>query len=188
MLTRSTLSARSVRAALSLLLVLAAGFAVDVRARFEPQEPSERAQPTPRDPLIGTWSLNLGRSTYVGRQPPKNVVRTFDETRDGLILSTLSQVTASGSLSFNHWYISNDGKEYPEYSRNRGAEPILWLSTSVLDAHTREVFGRRLQNGRIAVTTRFEFRVADDGKSLSVIYKDPAGKPTGEVVVFDRTL
>lgn len=165
----------------TLTLVLAADPGAGLRAQQPPA-----AAAAARDPIIGTWTLNASQSKQA--KPPKSVVRTFDETRDGLILVTLSQVNAAGAASFNHWFISADGKEYPEYSRARGAEPILWLSSTTLDKRTKDITGRRLQNGQMTVTTRMELRVSEDGKTLSVVYKDAGGKPTGEVAVFDRTL
>jgi hypothetical protein len=139
-----------------------------------------------RDSIIGTWTFNPGKSTFAGRKPPKSSTRTFDETRDGLILVTLNQVNADGNPSFNHWYMGFDGKEYPEFSRTRGAEPILWIAIKAVDANTKELTGRRLEGGVMKVVDLFTFKVAEDGKTLSVAYKDVAGKPTGDIVVFDK--
>ncbi len=141
---------------------------------------------TQRDSIIGTWTINVAKSTFVGRKPPKSSTRTFDETRSGLILVTLNQVAADGNPSFNHWYMGLDGKEYPEFSRTRGSEPILWISIKAVDANTKELTGRRLEGGVMKVVDLFTFKVADDGKTLSVLYKDVTGKPTGDIVVFDK--
>ena len=139
-----------------------------------------------REPIVGTWTLNLEKSTYATRKPPRSTIRTFDYTRDGLILVTLQTENAQGARSSNHWYMGFDGKEYPEFSRERGATPILWIRIDHVDAHTKELIGRRLEGGLMTIVDLFTFKVSPDGRFLSVIYKTPDGKPTGDVVVFDR--
>jgi hypothetical protein len=138
------------------------------------------------DSIIGTWALNLSKSTYVTRRPPKNQTRTFDYTRDGLVLVTLHTVNAQGNASFNHWYLALDGKEHPEFSREKAAEPILAISIKAVDPLTKELTGRRVEGGVMKVVDRFTFKVSEDRKTLSVIYQDVSGKPTGDIVVFDK--
>lgn len=138
-----------------------------------------------REPIIGTWTINIAKSTYATRKPPKNQIRTFDYTRDGLILVTLNTENAEGIRSSNHWYMGFDGKEYPEFSRDRGAEPILWIVIKHVDPYTKELIGRRIE-GVMTVVDLFTFKVSQDGETLSVTYKDRNGKPTGDVIVFDK--
>jgi hypothetical protein len=140
------------------------------------------------DAIIGTWTFNLAKSTYVTRRPPKSQTRTFDYTRDGLILVTLNTVNAQGNATFNHWYLGLDGKEYSEYSRAKAAEPILAISIKAVDPLTKELTGRRVEGGTMKVVDRFTFKVSQDGKTLNVIYQDLTGKPTGDIVVFDKQL
>jgi len=119
-------------------------------------------------------------------QPAKSIVRTFDYTRDGMILVTLDSVNAQGVASSNHWYMSPDGKEHPEYSRARGATPILWISIKAVDSHTKELTGRRLENGVMTVVDLMRFAVAKDGRSLTITYTDAKTGKEGNVVAYDR--
>ncbi len=139
-----------------------------------------------KDPLIGTWSLNLAKSTYAKGQPPKDSTRTFDYTRDGLILVTLHNVPAQGPEFFAHWYLSLDGKDYPEFQRAIGAQPSLWIQITPIDAYTKELVGRKLENGVMTITDRFTLKVSPDAKILTVTYEDADGKPSGNVVVYDK--
>ena len=138
------------------------------------------------DPLIGTWILNLSRSTYVTGPPPKSIVRTFDYTRDGMILVTLSTVNAKGMVTNNHWYLSLDGREHPEFSRAAGATPILWISMKAIDPRTKELTGRRLEGGLLTVVDLMRFEVAADGRTMTITYTDAKTGQRGNVVSYDK--
>ena len=143
---------------------------------------------SPRDPLIGTWHLNVPKSTYPGT-PPKSQVRTFDYTRDGLILVAYETVNAQGNRSFAHWYLSVDGKEHPEFSRATGATPTFWLSGKVIDANTKEVRDRRVDaEGRPPLVIMYTIAVSPDGQTLTMTAKstNAEGKPTVTVAVYDK--
>ena len=100
-------------------------------------------------PLIGTWLLNVAKSTYPGT-PPKSQVRTFDYTRDGLILVAYETVNAQGARSFAHWYLSLDGKDQLEFSRATGATPTFWLAgrSSTRTRKKYEIGASRQKAGR----------------------------------------
>ncbi len=144
---------------------------------------SAHAQTESRDPLIGTWTLNAEKSVFGGNAPPPtSLTRTFDYTKDGLMLVTLETVNARGR-SFLHWYLGFDGKEYPEYSRESGAKPTYWLSAKVIDPYTKEVIDRVAdQDEPFLMIT---FAVSKDGETMTMTYKDMDGT-LGNVVVYDK--
>lgn len=146
---------------------------------------TEQPQPS-RDPIIGTWVLNVAKSKYVTGVPPKSIVRKFDYTRDGMILVTLESVNAQGVASSNHWYMALDGKEHPEFSRARGAEPILWIAINAVDSHTKDLIGRRIENGAMTVVDLMRFAVGKDGQTMTITYTDPKSRSVGNVVFYDK--
>jgi hypothetical protein len=50
------------------------------------------------DPLIGTWKLNLAKSTYSPGQPPRSDTVTFEAVEGGL-RSTVETIDAQGNSS-----------------------------------------------------------------------------------------
>src|SRR5437762_3151749 len=62
------------------------------------------------DPIIGTWILNVDRSTYEGVQAPTSEVRTFDYHGDGNILYTRQSVNSRGNRSSGHFLVTLDGQ------------------------------------------------------------------------------
>jgi hypothetical protein len=142
----------------------------------------------PRDPLIGTWQLNVAKSTYPGT-PPKSQIRTFDYTIDGMILVAYETVNAQGAKSFAHWYLSLDGKEHPEFSRATGATPTFYLAGKAIDANTKEVRDRRVEGeGRPPLIIMYTIAVSPDGQTLTMTAKstNAEGKPTVTVAVYDK--
>jgi hypothetical protein len=149
-------------------------------------DPSSLRADQPADSLIGAWVLNRAKSKYVTSTPPQSIVRTFDYTRDGQILVTLNTIHAQGASSSTHWYLSLDGREHPEFSRGRGATPILWISMQAINSRTLDLTGRRLENGVLTVVDLMRFTVSPDSQSLTITYTDPKTGREGNVVVYDR--
>jgi hypothetical protein len=141
---------------------------------------------TAKDPIIGTWELNLGKSNFGGNPAPRSMTRTFDYTKDDLILVTNHQVTADGTRRFMHWYMGVGGKEHPEYIRDTEPKPQWFLATTVVDANTRKVHDRRADNPEIYVD--FTFAVSEDRKSMTVTTegRNSEGEPVKSVAVFDK--
>lgn len=139
-----------------------------------------------KDPIVGTWLLNLAKSKYVTSKPPRNIVRTFDHTRDGYILVTLNTHTAMDTRTSTHWYLKADGREHPEFSRANGATPILWITIAEPDSHTKLLTGRRLENGVMTVVDLMRFTVAKDGQTMTITYTDAKTGKEGNVVAYDR--
>ena len=142
----------------------------------------------PKDPMIGTWNLNVAKSSFPGRAP-QSIRRTFDYTKDGLILVTYETVNAEGNRSFTHWYLGVDGKEYPEFGRSTGAKPTWWLAGKVIDPYTKEVRDRRVvEEGQREQIIMYTIVVSQDGKTLTMTGKstNAEGQPTTTVAVYDK--
>src|SRR5215469_16120253 len=92
------------------------------------------AQPQGVDPLIGTWILNVAKSTYEGVAAPKSEMRTFDYHGEGTILYTRHTVSQRGTRSFGHFIVTLDGKEHPEYARG-ATQPGALVAFTRVDAN-----------------------------------------------------
>jgi hypothetical protein len=64
------------------------------------------------DPLIGTWKLNLAKSTYSPGPPPRSQTATFQAEGQGL-RETLEAINAQGNPANGVFMIFDDGKSYP---------------------------------------------------------------------------
>jgi hypothetical protein len=64
------------------------------------------------DPLIGTWKLNLTKSTYSSGPPPRSQTATFEAVGQALRV-TLKGINAQGNPTKRVDMLFDDGKSYP---------------------------------------------------------------------------
>ena len=136
------------------------------------------------DLFIGTWILDVSKCRYDPGPPPKSELRTFDYTRDGMILSTSHTVNADGSQRFGHWVAKLDGSENLEFSRSTGRNPSSVVSFKRVDPYTIEITAYR--GGRIAAAG--SMTVSNDGKTMTrKIHRTDVGQPVqNDLAVFER--
>jgi hypothetical protein len=145
---------------------------------------SERA-----DPFVGTWALNLSKSTYENQPTPKSGMRTFDYERDGLILVTVHTVSATGTTGFVHYLFTLDGKEYEEATRGGGAgrggerTPTYVSANKVNDRAINVVFK---SGGKVIIS--HEWTVSEDGKTFTAkrTASNAQGQRVYSVQVYDK--
>jgi hypothetical protein len=129
------------------------------------------------DPLIGTWKLNLEKSTYIGNQPPKSQTNTFSGEGQQFI-DTVEGVNAQGQavkVVFQHIY---DGMPHP----TPGSPD--WDSV----AYTRSgntINFNRFKNGK---TVQIGELLIAPGKTFTLIVGGTAAnnQPFYTVSVFDK--
>ena len=64
------------------------------------------------DPLIGTWHLNLEKSTFSPGAPPQRLTRTFEEHEGGVIVATTAGLDAVGRPVEVRVAFRRDGEPY----------------------------------------------------------------------------
>ena len=153
-----------------------------------------QAPSTPgRDPIIGTWNLNLKKSRYSPGPAPRSGVRRYEVTEDGFINYISVGVDSHGSPTFNQATYKYDGKDYPVYSQANlplfsatGARPGT-QAYRVVDAYTVELTPKD-NKGKITFNGIRTRSVSRDGKTLTDIQKgtNALGEAVDTVQVFDR--
>ena len=132
------------------------------------------------NPLIGTWTLNLAKSTFSPGPPPKSATRTYTQNGDGLKLMTAG-VRADGSASVPVSYAAHfDGKDYP----NVGNTTADMVTITMVGASTMD---ETLKKGG-KVTGILRFTVFKDGKTMTfwVGGTNTAGLPVSNFLVYDK--
>ena len=131
------------------------------------------------DPAIGTWVLNVEKSTFTPGPGPKSATRTYAQTADGIAL-TFSGVAADGSAMSGGSTFKYDGKDYaitgtPDYDT---------LTLKRVNATT--VKSTQKKDGKVVGwTTR---TVSAHGKvlTLSSKGKNAKGAAVHSVAVYDK--
>jgi hypothetical protein len=153
------------------------GFAVTATS----QAPSSRDG---LDNLIGTWKLNLAKSTYEAG-PPQNKrstcrIESLPDGLNGSLKVTYDHVGIRGGVAHIEWVGKLDGKDYPM----EGVDDVLTNAYTRVDERTYDVVVKA--DGVKAASARIV--IALDGKTLTSITstRNAQGKILKTTAVYER--
>ena len=131
------------------------------------------------DVAVGTWKLNVAKSTFSPGPAPKSQTRTYAETPQGITL-TIKTTAADGKESTATLTFKDDGKPYPV----TGNSDFDMVSVTRVDANT--VHSTQTKGG--APVGAGERTVSKDGKTLTFKQKGThaGGGKYDDVSVYDR--
>jgi hypothetical protein len=131
------------------------------------------------DTVVGTWNLNVAKSTFDPGPAPKSLTRTYTEDQDGTSL-TVTGVAADGSAISQQSTFKYDGKAYAM----TGSPDFDALSLKRVNGSTTT--STLMKAGkRVGTSTR---TISGHGKILTLSTKVTGadGKPRSIVQVFDK--
>ena len=133
------------------------------------------------DPWIGTWKVNLEKSTYSpGPQPTVAATVKIEPSGDG-IKTTIDATNADGQPTHTETVAKFDGKDNPV----KGAQaPNTTNALKRIDDRTFEVIGK--MDGKPTITTRVA--VSADGKTITATQTgmNAQGQSVNNVIVLDK--
>jgi hypothetical protein len=129
------------------------------------------------DPLIGTWKLNLEKSTYIGIQPPKSQTNTWSGEGQNFI-NTVEGVDGQGQAThvvFRHIY---DGMPHPTTGNpNYDSTAYTRVGNTINGVRFRQGKPVEVNQGIIVPSKTYTFRA--EGINAN-------NQPYHQVLVFDR--
>jgi len=131
------------------------------------------------DAVVGTWKLNLAKSTFSPGPAPKSQTRIYAESAQGMTV-TVKTTAADGKESTTTLTFKDDGKSYP-VSGNPDFDTVSATRVDALTLHSTQMkAGATVGTG---VRT-----VSKDGKTLTFAQKGThaAGGKYDDVSVYDR--
>jgi hypothetical protein len=132
-----------------------------------------------KEPLEGTWLLNVEKSTFKVAPGPKGQTRTY-AMHDGVETLVARGVSWDKKPTLVRYAARYDGKDY-DITGSLGGDKI---SLRRIDEHTTESSQKR--GGKaVIVATR---TVSDDGKTLTVVSKGTTaeGQAIDSTLIFER--
>ena len=131
------------------------------------------------DPVVGTWKLNLAKSTFGGGPALKSQVRTYSQSARVITLK-MTTVSADGKETTTQTTYSLDGKDYPSV----GNSDFDSLSGMKIDTNTTEFSLKRA--GKPVGTIRRT--VSKDGQTLTLnlVITNANGVQLSQLTVFDK--
>lgn len=144
------------------------------------------AAPQSRQPLTGTWKLNLARSTFDPPDLSTTTLLVTYEVKGDKVTTSLDGVDSSHRVVHSEYTATLDGKEHPVRGTIDGkpAPDQGVISWKRIDDRTYEVVSRTI--GQVITTRRIV--VAADGKTrtTTVTGRDAQGRTVHHVMFFDR--
>jgi hypothetical protein len=132
-----------------------------------------------KDPMAGTWRLDVARSHYSQGDPPKAETTVFEAIPGGMnAVSTM--VRADGTTSRIDTAFRFDGKEYEV----KGAAVKTYRSYKRADERRFEWTNR--EDGKITTTTVCELSADGRTRTVTTTGQDLKGRSVHNVRVYDR--
>jgi hypothetical protein len=132
------------------------------------------------DPLIGTWKLNVAKSTYSPGPAPRSVTATITASGQGS-MAVLEGTDAAGMPIPRQVYtVVYDGQPHPV----TGVPAYDANSVTRVNAYTYDF--TRTKAGRVVQTGRSVF--STDGRTATFVTtgEDANGQPISNAVVFEK--
>jgi hypothetical protein len=131
------------------------------------------------DPVLGTWKLNLAKSTFGGGPALKSQIRTYSQSAQGITLK-MTTVGADGKETTTQTTYHLDGKDYP----SMGNPDFDSLSGMRTDTGAAEFILKRAGK-RVGTLRR---TVSKDGRTLTLnfVITNANGVQLSQLTVFDK--
>jgi hypothetical protein len=131
------------------------------------------------DPLVGTWKVNIAKSTASPDPLPKSQIVKIEPWEGGRKL-TAEIVNANGNSTKSEYSAKFDGKDYP-WKGNANADTV---SIKIIDDHTVESLWKK--GGKATLTSRSV--LSADGKMWTNTQtgKDAQGRTVKNVTVYEK--
>ncbi len=152
-----------------MLVALVVGVALSAPAVMEAQ----------RDALVGTWVLNVAKSTYSPGPPPKRQVSVYEALGQGVKVSVTS-TSADGKKTAYSFTANMDGKDVPVTGNPD------WDTVAVKRMGPDTLEFTRKKDGKVVQTATLV--LAKDGKSRTVTTTgvNAKGVKIKNVAVYER--
>jgi hypothetical protein len=131
------------------------------------------------DAVVGTWKLNLAKSTFSPGPAPKSQTRIYAESAQGMTL-TVKTTAADGKDSSSNLNFKEDGKPYP-VSGNPDFDMVSVKRDAALTVHSTQT----KEGATVSTAVR---TVSKDGKTMTFAQKGAhaGGGKYDDVSVYDK--
>jgi hypothetical protein len=132
-----------------------------------------------KDPQVGTWELNPGKSKMTPGPLPRSQTRTY-EVVGNQVKSVQKGIDAQGKPALVQFTATYDGKDYP-YTGSP-----LWDTIALTRVGTDSATFVQKKNGKVALSGKRV--ISKDGKTMTISGKgtSPDGKPAEIFLVFEK--
>ena len=131
------------------------------------------------DPMVGTWKLNLSKSTYSPGPAPKSAINKFEPWEDGM-KATIDMVDGQGNKIHSEATVKFDGKDYPI----KGSPIADAVSVKRTNEKEMDVVWKR--GGKVTMTGKSVISSEGRTTTLTQTGTDPQGRTMNNTAVYDK--
>ena len=117
------------------------------------------------DPSIGSWKLNVAKSTFTPGPPIKGDTRSYEVNDAGWLIVTTETIQPDGARTGVRFAAKFDGKPYPQIGRF--APTVTLITYEPVDTRTLKYTQRDSSGKVVSTNTRI---VSADGKTNKKIF------------------
>ena len=135
-----------------------------------------------KNAILGTWHLNVAKSTFEGVPALKSQTRTYEEWDCGIVHARFEGIEADGKRTFTEFAARYDGKDYPRVAR--GSQTAGTIALKMTGDRASEFTYK--EDGKVTITgTR---TISADGKISTVKYSgtNADGKRINTTLIFNK--
>ena len=135
------------------------------------------------DPAIGSWKLNVAKSTFTPGPPIKGDTRSYEVNDDGWLIVTTETIQPDGKRTGVRFAAKFDGKPYPQIGRF--GPTVTLITYELVDKRTLK-YTQFDTHGKVNSTnTR---TVSADGKTMTIEQRttNEKGQSVVNVELFER--
>jgi hypothetical protein len=131
------------------------------------------------DPVLGTWKLNLEKSSYSPGPAPKSQLRTYEASQEGIRVTIKTTLADGQSTSVQH-PVNYDGKEHPIV----GSSQSDAIALQKIDDYTSEAI---LKHASKVIGTNRRV-MSKDGKTMTITFQgtDRRGRQVNNIAVYEK--
>ena len=136
-------------------------------------------QTSSNDPMVGTWKLNLSKSTYSPGPAPKSGISKFEPWEDGM-KATIDMVDGRGNKIHSEAAVKFDGKDYPI----KGSPIADAVSVKRVTERQADIVWKK--GGKVGMMGKSV--ISADGRTTTVTQTgtDAQGRTVNNVAVYDK--
>ena len=136
-----------------------------------------------KDPLAGTWKLDIAKSTFAG-PAPQSGTRVFEDLGGGVMYVTNDGAGAQGNKTGNRIVFKRDGKDYPIAALGQTGYVTIAFTVKSKKPFTADYVTKI--DGKVNANATES--LSADGKTYTVVTKgtNPQGQPVTSTTVYDK--
>jgi hypothetical protein len=133
------------------------------------------------NPQIGTWKMNVPKSTFSSGTGFKSATSTIEAAADGSVRHTVDSVYADGASRRYGYTVKYDGNESPVTGNSPWGDTV---ALSHVDANTTRTVYKN--HGKVTVIQTSVVSSDRKTRTVTTTGTSPAGQAVNNVSVYDR--